>query len=417
MDFALPYTEEQETFRQEVRTWLKENIPADLKDPVDPRDYTVEDAEKWRPVHKALAQKGWLYPTFPKEYGGGGLTGDHETIINEEMHRVDVPSNFTSDNTIPSLVVWTTEEQKQKFLHPILSSEKTCWNKLTEPHSGADLADVQGTAVRDGDDWLLTGEQIFVSGRGKPGFLLGPMKTDPDAPRHRNLGYFMVPVPDWNPVTGTTGLDGLTIKQQNLLVGHDQHNIILNNVRIPGDHLIGGDHQGWQVAGTTMESEHGGRGRAFPTDTPVENLVEYAKTARHNDGTVGSDPVLQQTTMEAVLESHVQGLLLRRVYWMYQNRMEISWHSGVGNLHGRESTIRNDQRIRSIYGMNSLLDSHEPGAPHGGRQEVSHRGRAGQNHAGGSTNIAKVVLARRIGISRTQERPAPTPTTATNLSA
>jgi alkylation response protein AidB-like acyl-CoA dehydrogenase len=188
-------------------------------------------------------------------------------------------------------------------------------------------------------------------------------------------------------------------------------------VRIPGDHLIGGDHQGWQVAGTTMESEHGGRGRAFPTDTPVENLVEYVKTARRNGVTVGTDPVLQQTTMEAVLESHVHGLFLRRVYWMYQNRMEISWHSGVGNLHGRESTLRNEQRIRSVYGMPSLLNSHEPGAPHGGRQEVNIRGRAGQNHAGGSTNIAKVVLARRIGISRTVERPAPTPATATDLTA
>ena len=193
MDFALPYTDEQEAFRQEVRAWLKENVPADLKDPVDPRDFTVEHAEQWRDVHKALAKKGWLYPTFPKEYGGGGLTGDHETIIDEEMHRAEVPSNFTSDNAIPSLIVWTTEEQKQKFLYPILSSEKTCWNKLTEPHSGADLANVQGTAVRDGDDWLLTGEQVFVSGRAKPGLLLGPMKTDPDAPRHRNLGYFMIP--------------------------------------------------------------------------------------------------------------------------------------------------------------------------------------------------------------------------------
>jgi len=417
MDFALPYTEEQESFRQEVRVWLKENVPENLHDPIDPRDYTVEHAERWRYVHKALARKGWLYPTFPKEYGGGGLTGNHETIIDEEMHRAKVPANFTSDNTIPSLVVWTTEEQKQKFLYPILSSEKTCWNKLTEPHSGADLADVQGTAVRDGDDWLLTGEQIFVSGRGKPGFLLGPMKTDPDAPRHRNLGYFIIPVPDWDPETGSTGLDGLTIKEQNLLSGHDQHNILLSDVRIPGDHLIGGDHQGWQVAGTTMESEHGGRGRAFPTDAPVENLLQHVKTAKRHGNTLGEDTVLQQITMEAVLESHVQSLLLRRVYWMYQNRMEISWHSGVSNLHGRESTIRNDQRIRSIYGMSSLLDSHEPDPPHGGRQEVSHRSRAGQNHAGGSTNIAKVVLARRIGISRTQERPAPTPTTATNLSA
>ena len=417
MDFSLPYTEEQEAFRKEVRTWLGHNVPEGLQDPVDSRDFTLELNERWRDVHKGLAKQGWLYPTFPKEYGGGGLTGDHETIINEEMHRAGVPNSFTSDNAIPSLVVWTTEEQKQKFLTPILTSEKTCWNKLTEPNGGADLANVQGTAARDGDDWLLTGEHVFVSGRAKPGFLLGPMKTDPDAPRHRNLGYFMIPVPDWDPETGATGLEGLTIKEQNLLNGHDQHNIILNNVRIPGDHLIGGDHQGWQVAGTTMESEHGGRGRAFPTDTPVNEMLSHVKDTHSNGGTLGDDPLVQQKAMDAFIEAQVQGLLLRRTYWMYTSRQEISWHSGVANVHGRESTLRNEQRIRAIYGPSSLLDSHEPGAPHGGRQEVNHRARAGQNHAGGSTNIGKVVLARRIGISRTVERPAPTPSTATNLSA
>ncbi len=416
MDFALPYTEEQEKFREEVRTWLKENVPSDLKDPVDPREFNLELAERWKDVHKGMAKMGWLYPTFPKEYGGGGLTPDHETIIEEEMHRANVPNNFTSGNTLPSLLVWTTEEQKQKFLVPILTAEKTCWNKLTEPNGGADLANVQGTAVRDGDDWLLTGEHVFVSGRGKPGFLLGPMRTDSEAPRHRNLGYFMIPVPDWDPETGSTGLEGLTIKEQDLLNGHDQHNIILNDVRIAGDHLIGGDHQGWQVAGTTMESEHGGRGRAFPTDVPIENLIEYVKETKIDGGYLGGDPVLQQTTAEAVIDSHIQSLLVKRVYAMYQSREEISWESGVGNVHGRESTLRNERRIRDVYGMYSLLSSQDPSSPHGGRQEVNHRSRAGQNHAGGSTNIAKVVLARRIGISRTQERPAPTPATATNLS-
>ena len=417
MEFSLPYTEEQERFRQEVQSWLKENVSGDLKDPVDPRDWSLELDDRWREVHKALGKKGWLYPTLPTEYGGGGLTADHETIIDEELHRAGVPGPFTSANVIPPLLVWATEEQKQKFLVPLLTGESQCWNKLTEPKGGADLASYAGRAVRDGDDWLLTGEQVFVSGRGRGGFLLGPMKTDAEAPRHRDLGYFAIPVPNWDPKTGTTGLDGLTIWQQNLLNGHDQHNIIMDNVRVPEDHLIGGDHQGWQVAGTTLESEHGGRGSAFPVDKPVDNLVSYIRETKRDGGTLGNDPVVQQTAMGTVIESLVQSLLVRRTYWLYQSREEVSWQSGVANVHGRESTLRNMTRIRETYGPYSLLDSHEPGSPHGGRQEVNQRNRAGQNHAGGSTNIAKVVLARRIGISRTQERPAPTPATATKLGA
>ena len=411
MDFALPYTPEQEAFREEVRAWLGENVPEDMRNPIDGRKFSKEHYLYWRQMHQRLAAKGWLFPTFPKEYGGGGLTGDRETTIEEEFQRARVPTNFTNQFVFPALLVWGTEEQKQKFLVPLLKSETTAWQKFTEPGSGADLANYESRAVRDGDDWLLTGRNVFVSGKPRPewdvdgpNYLFGPMQTDPDAPRHRNLGFFMVPVPS----------PGLDIKEQALLPGHDQHAIFLDNVRVPGDHLIGGDHQGWQVANTSLEQEHGGRGRAAPRDEAVHNLMSYVKETKHNGGTLGSDPVVQQLTMDSMIESHVQGVLAQRTYWMYQSRMDINFEGNLSNVHGRESSIRTATRIRDVMGMYSVVDGDEPGVPHGGAQEVNQRTRAGQNHAGGSTNIAKVVLARRIGISRTQERAAPTPSTATS---
>lgn len=230
------------------------------------------------------------------------------------------------------------------------------------------------------------------------------MQTDSDAPRHRNLGFFMVPVPS----------EGLEIKEQALLPGHDQHAIFMDNVRVPGDHLIGGDHQGWQVSNTSLEQEHGGRGRAAPRDEATDNLVSWIKDTKSNGETLSSDPVVQQTTMSNVIDSHVQSVLAQRTFWMYQSRMAINYEGNLSNVHGRESTIRMSSRIRDVMGMYSVLDGDEPGVPFKGQQEVNQRSRAGQNHAGGSTNIAKVVLARRIGISRTQERAAPTPSTATS---
>ena len=407
MDFALPYTEEQEQFRQEVRAWLEENVPDEMRQPVDSRDSTDEQYWWWREKNKEIAAKGWLYPTYPKEYGGGGLTGDHETIIDEEFLRARVPrGGFTPAHVFPTLLVWATEEQKQRFLVPLLTAEMVAWQKWTEPQSGADLANYQSKAVRDGDDWVLSGQNVFISGKGNsPNWLYGPMVTDPDAPRHRNLGYFMIPYPS----------PGLEIREQNLLVGHDQHFILLDNVRVPGDHLIGGDHQGWQVASTSLESEHGGRGKAFPNDEEMGNLVRYVKETRSNGGTLGKDPVVQQTTMDAHIEAHVDSLLAKRTFWMYQCHMEIAYEGNLANVHNREYTVRTAERVREAMGMYALLGTQDPLAPHGGAQEVAQRSRAGQNHAGGSTNIAKVVLARRIGISRTKERPAPTPSTATSF--
>ncbi len=412
MDFTLPYTEEQEQFRGEVRTWLEKNIPPKMRVPVDANDFTEEQFEFWRGKQKELAKKGWLYPTFPKEYGGGGLTGDHETILMEEAHRIGgVPTPNAMIN-LATLLVWATEEQKQKFLVPMLKAEITSWQKFTEPQSGADMANYQTKAVRDGDDWVLTGQNVFVSGRprpqwkaGGPNYLWGPAVTDTEAPRHRNLGYFMIPYPT----------PGLEIREQNLVSGHEQHFIFLDNVRVPGNHLIGGDHQGWQVANSTLEQEHGGRGQAFPSDKVIENLVAYARATKMDGDTLGKDPVVQQTTMEAYLESHVHGLLLKRTYAMYQNHEDIVYEGNVGDVFGRESTLRNATRVREVMGLYAMLGTKDTLAPHAGAQEVIQRSRAGQNHAGGSTNIAKVVLARRIGISRTKERPAPTPSTATKF--
>ena len=404
MDFAFQYTEEQQRFRGEVRAWLEENIPEEMKEPADPRDFTEEMFEFWRQKHKDLAAKGWLYPTFPKEYGGGGLTGEHESIIQEEFHRMGVVSSFANRRPLEPLMVWTTEEQKQKFLYPILSAEEYCWQKTTEPHSGADLADYRSTAVRDGDDWLLTGESVFISGQGNPHWLAGPMLTDPDAPRHRNLGYFMIPNPS----------PGLVIKEQNLLGGRGQHQVIMDNVRVPGDHLIGGDHQGWQVISTQMEQEHAGNATATFQDRMVDNLVDFTRETKRNGELLGKDPVVVQTVMDAYLESHVDSLFNKRVYWMNQNGMDVSYQGNVHNVHSRESGLRNSIRSREVMGMYSLLDSRDPGALFGGRPEIEQRSSAGQRHAGGSNNIARVVLARRIGISRTQERAAPTRSTATS---
>ena len=408
MDFAMPYTEEQEQFRQEVRAWLEENIPQEMKDPIDPRDRTSKDYQWWLEKRKEIAKKGWLYPTFPTEYGGGGLSGDHETIIEEEFTRARVTRiGFVPNFIFPGLLVWASEEQKQKFLVPLLTAEKTCWYKFTEPQSGADLANIQTRAVRDGDDWVITGQNVFISGGtgpDRPNLLYGPAITDPDAPRHRNMGMFVIPYPS----------PGLEIREQNLLVGDEQHFIFLDNVRVPGDHLIGGEHQGWQVGSTSRENEHGGRGRALPRDEMVDDLVAYVRETKHNGGNLGGDPVVQQATMQAYVEAHVDSLFAKRTYWMYTSRAEIVYEGNVANVHNREYGLRNAIRVRDVMGMNAFLGTKEPGAPHGGASEIAQRTAAGQRHAGGSTNIIKVILARRIGISRTKERPAPTPATATS---
>lgn len=408
MDFAYPYTKEQQLFREEIRTWFKDNIPDEMRLPTDRADFTDEQWQFWRGKNRELAVKGWLYPTYPKEYGGGGLTGEHETILEEEFHNHRVPHLGVAYLLIPTLLVWGTEEQKQKFLVPLLKGDMIAWQKYTEPHSGSDLASYESTAVLDGDEWILNGSSAFPSGHPTDeSWYFGPMVTDTNAPRHRNLGFFLIPHPS----------PGLQVKRMNVVSGGDQSFVYLDNVRVPNDHLIGGDHDGWQVANTTLEEEHGGRGQAFPTDAVVNNLVSYMRERHTTIGEQDTNPVLQQITMDAFVDAHVDSLFKKRTYWMYTNRMEMSWE-GPSTFHWeRVYGMRNVGRVRDVMGMHALLGTREPTAPHGGAQEVYQRTSFIHQHGAGSFNITKVVLARRIGISRTKQRAAPTPATATSYSS
>ena len=197
MDFEMRYTAEQEDFRKEVRGWLEQNakVPESLLPlPKEDMDTTREQYEWSREFQRKLGAKGWFYPTMPTEYGGGGLTPDHDIIIKEELGRWSTPALPSPGNVaIAPLSVYGTEEQKQRFLRPMLQGETVTWQLWTEPESGVDLASIKTRAVKDGDDFIFTGTKNYISGIFEPDWLNILVVTDPEAPRHANLGQFYIP--------------------------------------------------------------------------------------------------------------------------------------------------------------------------------------------------------------------------------
>ena len=143
MDFEPRYTAEQEDFRQEVREWLKDNMPPDIVNPADPIDLTEEQYQKRRDLGRSLGSKGWLWPTADPQYGGGGLSVDHAVVIEEEMdsYGLSVPPYYDSGGRLggASIMVWGTDEQKERFLPPILKGEVRTWQLLSEPEAGVGL--------------------------------------------------------------------------------------------------------------------------------------------------------------------------------------------------------------------------------------------------------------------------------------
>ena len=298
--------------------------------------------------------------------------------------------------------MWATEVQKRKFLVPLLKAEKTALQAFSEPNAGSDLASIQSRAVKEGDDWIISGQKVFITGRSNPDYLFGPIMTDADAPRHRNLGYFLIPNPS----------PGLELRGLKLLDKGESFFAFMDNVRVPGDHLIGGDHEGWQVTRTTLEIEHGGRGLAYLRDEVLENLLRYVRDTKRNGEGLGNDRVVQQLAAEAYIDSHIDTLFARRNYWMYRARQEMSYEGSQSELFRKVFRMKNADRARDIMGMYSLLGVGEPLAPFEGEPEVFQRYSLTWSHPGGTPEIQRVIMARRIGISRTREQAAATPSTA-----
>ena len=247
MDFEVHHSSEQESFRTVVRAWLEEYAPRDLDIPPDWRPLEPATQERVKEFRRRMGAQGWLAPSWPREYGGAGMSPAFEAVIQEEIGHLDLPALGDSHRWITAVMVWGTQEQKRRYVIPAMRGETITWQAFNEPDSGTDMASIKTQAVRDGNDFLITGAKAFITGRFDPDYLWTLVVTDPTRPRRLNLGTFMV----------DTNLPGITITTQRLLVGSERM-VYLENVRVPADCLVGTLTQGWEIVQSILEMERGG---------------------------------------------------------------------------------------------------------------------------------------------------------------
>ncbi len=400
MDFEPQYTPEQEEFRREVRSWLKDNVPTDLEEPADPADLSYEQYQKRRKLGRELGVKGWLWPTADTQYGGGGLTVDHAIILEEEMdsYGLPLPPYYDSGGRLggATIQVWGTEEQKQHFLPPILKGLVRTWQLLSEPEAGSDLANVKTTALRDGDDYVVNGQKIFVgSSHGADQFWMIAV-TGPDGARHENLGWFMVPA----------DLPGISIAPMDLLISGGEggagsgikNTVYFDNVRVPSFHLIGGENEGWKVGRTHLELEHGTGGRVA-RNWLVDRLFDYCKNTQRNGQPLSTDPDVRDLLVDIYVEAEIGRLFGLRNYWFRHSGKPVSYEGPQLSLYRKMSGLRMGKAVLEILGPYALTNDAEWG-PAEGHVEAHQRSSIVAVHPGGTADIQKVIMARRIGIGR-----------------
>ena len=399
MDFELEWTPEQDAFRAEAREWVERNVP-NVPDHPDPAKLTRAEYDLQREFGRKLGAKGWLYPTMPAEYGGGGLSMELAMILEEELDRYNMPlpPYYDTGGKLGSMaiLVWGSDEQKEHFLPRMLRGEVRTWQLLTEPESGSDLASVRTTATRDGDEYVVNGTKIFVGSSHGAQYSWTIVVTDPNAERHANLGWLMIPM----------NLPGITVEPMDLLfVGGERgaasgikNTVYFDNVRVPAFNLVGGENNGWKVAATHLEIEHGLLRSAVREDPLTERVFEYARKAYGTDR--GVDPDVAERLVDFYIDSEVTRLLHFRNYaWRGQGR-QLTYEGPQAYLYQKRSQLAKARAVLDIMGPQALVEAPSEWAVAEGHVEAHQRAAIVDQHPGGTAEIQRVIIARRLGIGR-----------------
>lgn len=405
MDFSTTVkdTPEQAKFRQEVKAWLEKNakVPAHFEDPRELADMSPELFEWVRAFRRKLGGNGWLAPLWPKEYGGAGLSTDLAQVLSQELSNADTPRIYDNRLAAPSMYVWGTEEQKKRFLLPMNRGEVITWQAFTEPDAGSDAASIKTTAIRDGNDYVVNGHKAFIGGPFKADHLWTTAVTDPAAPRHRNLGIFYIP----------TNLPGITFTNMELIVKSGKRFIFFDNVRVPAEYLIGGERNGWRVEQTTLEIEHGAGGNIGEGEARggiLQDLLQYSKETMRNGAPLSKDPNVERLLVDAYVQTHIVRLINMRNYWMFNNKDKArsTYHGSQSSLMRKLLTMHMGNVILEVAGPYALLEDPK-WAPLKAAFESHQRESITAHHPGGTTEIQRLIMARRLGLSRTREEAAP----------
>jgi alkylation response protein AidB-like acyl-CoA dehydrogenase len=385
---------EETSFRQEVKQFLKTELRDEWKASPDEGEEDVAALyERRRPWRDKLAARGWTAPAWPKEYGGAGLTVLQQFIMNEEFAEARAPARdiFGIGMVGPTLIVHGSEEQKKEHLPRILSSQVRWCQGYSEPEAGSDLASLRTRAVRDGDDYVINGQKIWTSVAQYADWIFLLARTDPDAPKHRGISYFLIDMK-------TPGIEVRPLVD--LSNRHMFNEVFLDNVRVPARNLVGEENRGWYIGTTTLDFERSNVGAAVGNRLLVDDLVKFV---RENAGkgvcTLPRHRMLRHELADRMVEAHVARMLSLRVVALQAKGMIPNYEASVVKAYASELTQRIYNTGVKILGLYGNLSGDE--APQNGRYPRGYLQAVGATIAAGTSEIQRNIIAMRgLGLPR-----------------
>ena len=393
MDFR--FSEAEEQLRKEVRQFLQEHMPE--LDPVD-RVGSIgglvvsENAfEKAMVFNKKLAERGWIAPGWPKEYGGLDASIYEQMVFNEEFGYVGPPDTGTRVLGVgllgPTLIVHGTEEQKREHLSGITSAEVIWCQGFSEPGAGSDLASLQTRAVRDGDDYIISGQKSWTSEAHHADWMFLLARTDPDAPKHKGISFFLLDMKT----------PGITVQPMiHMANRHHFNDVFFDNVRVPKEHLVGEENRGWYVGMTLLDFERSGIIGFAAQRRTLETMTSHLR---------GSPQRVRGKyrlgLAELVIDNHVGRCLSYRIGDMQAKGQTPSHEGSAMKVFQSDLLQRMANFGVKMLGLAGQLLPEEPKAPYEGEMPESYMTAVPATIYAGSNEIQRNIIATRgLGLPR-----------------
>ena len=372
----LEFTEEQRNLQQELRRYFEVIVAEEDASPSDEPSYT-------RYIRR-MGHDGWLGLGWPVEFGGRARGPIDQMIFVEESHWAGVPLPLLTLNSVgPTLMALGTSEQKERLLPGILKGEVHFSIGYTEPSAGTDLASLTTRAVRDGDEYVITGQKIFTSAIQYADYVWLAARTDPEAPKHRGLSVFIVPVDSpgfhWTPLA--------------TIVGDITSSTFYEDVRVPVENLVGAENEGWKLITNQLNHE---RVAICPASGLLRSLTEVRRWAQDHRLGGGRRVVDHEWVQIGLAKAHAKVDVLKLLNW------KVAWAADKGlnpadasatKVYGTELALEVYRLLLDVVGQAGYLVEGSPGAVLRGRLENQARSQTIFTFGGGTNEVQRDIIA------------------------
>lgn len=388
-------TNEQDTFRMEVRDWLEDNCPQEMRSPMlsekdacwGGRNFTFQ-SEAQRLWLERMSARGWTAPAWPTEYGGGGLNREQVKILSQEMARIKArPALYSFGISMlgPALLKYGNEEQKRTYLPPIVRGEIRWAQGYSEPNAGSDLANLQAPAVDMGDHYLLNGSKIWTSYGDEGDWMFCLVRTDPKAPKHQGISFMLFDMKT----------PGITVRPIKLISGRSPFcEVFFEDVKIPRDQQVGELNRGWSIAKYLLTHEREMISWAGLSRSGTSGLGETAKeTMGVSEGKL-TDAVLRVDIARFEVDEMAFALTIERARDEVKAGVSLGAVSSWFKFFGTELNKQRYDLLMDIHGSDALAWRGE--ASDDGKLARDWLRTKGNSIEGGTSEIQLNIVAKHI---------------------